>query len=260
LGEKCAILAISTESCARNVGEWCPELRSKVRVLRAPVFVDELPEPAKPSTADGALRLLFVGLDARRKGLADVLEAFRMFQAKHAGARLAVVSRPSPTQRRQLETMPGASLHESSPALDVAGMMREADIFLMPTYADTYGLAAVEAMAHGCAVIVSDLEPLPEVVPAGRAGFHVPVGEPDAILHRLEDVASSEALLRQLQDGARAVYRERHHPAAVAPRFRSLLEEAVGGAPRAPAPQSLPVHAADPSIRGRAASKELPGW
>jgi glycosyltransferase involved in cell wall biosynthesis len=239
LGEKSAILAISTESCARNVVERCPELRSKVRVLPAPVFVDEQPTTGKPSAVDGALRLLFVGMDARRKGLAEVLEAFRMFRAKHAEARLAVVSRPSPEQRRQLDTMPGASLHESSPDLDVARMMREADIFLMPTHADTYGLAAVEAMAHGCAVIVSDLQPLPEIVPGGRAGFHVPVGRADAILDRLDDVASSQSLLRQLQDGARAVYRERHHPAVVAPRFRSLLEEAAGGPPRGPAPKEL---------------------
>lgn len=239
LGEKCAILAISTESCARNVVERCPELRSKVRVLPAPVFVDEVPDAAKPSAADGALRLLFVGVDARRKGLAEVLEAFRMFRAKHPEARLAVVSRPPPEQRRQLATMPGASLHESSPGLDVARMMQEADIFLMPTHADTYALAAVEAMAHGCAVIVSDLEPLPEIVPCGRAGMHVPVGQPDAILRRLDDVVSSQSLLRQFQDGARAVYRERHHPAVVGPRFRSLLEEAAGGAPRDPAPKEV---------------------
>ena len=76
------------------------------------------------------------------------------------------------------------------------------DIVLMPSRSEGFGLTAIEAMAHGCVVVASDIGGLPEVVRDGVCG----------LLHRSEDVrdmaekicsliASSE-LYRSLQKNA----------------------------------------------------------
>ena len=52
------------------------------------------------------------------------------------------------------------------------------DIVLMPSRSEGFGLTAIEAMAHGCVVVASDIGGLPEVVRDGVCG----------LLHRSEDV------------------------------------------------------------------------
>lgn len=232
LGKRAAALMIATHACARNVLEWCPELAGKVHVIPAPVFVISEEIPEKPSRRDGRLRLLFVGVDAERKGLPEVLEAFRCLRGKHANLLLDIVSRPREDLRWKISALPGATLHLSSPNVDVRSLMARADVFVLPTRADTYALAAVEAMAYGCAVILSDLEPLPEVAPDNEVGFVVPSGNAKALAERLEVLLDTEASLRRFQACAWQRYLSHHAPEVVAKQmkrvFSSLLTKAKG--------------------------------
>ena len=65
------------------------------------------------------------------------------------------------------------------------------DIVLMPSRSEGFGLTAIEAMAHGCVVVASDIGGLPEVVRDGVCG----------LLHRSEDVKDmAEKICRLLGD------------------------------------------------------------
>ena len=57
------------------------------------------------------------------------------------------------------------------------------DIVLMPSRSEGFGLTAIEAMAHGCVMVASDVGGLPEVVRDGICG----------LLHRTEDIADMAA-------------------------------------------------------------------
>jgi glycosyltransferase involved in cell wall biosynthesis len=56
-----------------------------------------------------------------------------------------------------------------------------ADLFLMPSRAEAFGMMAVEAMACGIPVIVADGTALPDVVQAPGIGISVPQGDPEAL-------------------------------------------------------------------------------
>ena len=62
------------------------------------------------------------------------------------------------------------------------------DIVLMPSRSEGFGLTAIEAMAHGCVVVASDIGGLPEVVRDGVCG----------LLHRTEDVADMASKISSL--------------------------------------------------------------
>jgi glycosyltransferase involved in cell wall biosynthesis len=227
LGRRADALVISTQSCARNVAALCPELKEKIHFVPGPVFAGSGSTSAKPSDRDGVIRLLFVGIDAERKGLPEVMEAYRLVRERFEGIRLDIVSRPRADLKRKIGELKDARLLFSSPEIDIRALMEQADIFVLPTRADTYALAAVEAMAHGCATILSDLEPLPEVAPDGETGFVVPVGDVPALAAHLEKLVSNRELLRAFQQNARCRYNRLHAPGVVAARLKAVFEQVL---------------------------------
>jgi glycosyltransferase involved in cell wall biosynthesis len=227
LGRRADALVISTQSCARNVVTWCPELEEKIHFVPGPVFADGADLAAKPSHRDGVLRILFVGIDAERKGLPEVVGAYAAVRERFDSIRLDIVSRPSADLQSRIAGLQDAELHLSSPSVDVKALMKQADIFLLPTHADTYALAAVEAMAQGCAIIISNLEPLPEVAPDGETGFVVPVGDAPALAKRLEQLVSDSALLKTFQENAKLRFNRLHAPAVVAARLNQVYDHVL---------------------------------
>jgi glycosyltransferase involved in cell wall biosynthesis len=66
-------------------------------------------------------------------------------------------------------------------AEEAAAVYAAADVFLMPSKAEAFGLMAVEAMSCGTPVIVADGTSLPEVVHAPHVGVSVPEGDAAAL-------------------------------------------------------------------------------
>ncbi len=64
---------------------------------------------------------------------------------------------------------------------NVAPLLATADIFLLPTESESFGLSALEALASGVPVIGTDAGGLPEVVRNGETGFLFRVGDVDAM-------------------------------------------------------------------------------
>lgn len=77
------------------------------------------------------------------------------------------------------------------------------DVFIMPSRSEAWGMAALEAMAHGVPVIASDVGGLPEIVEPGSGGWLVPPGDPAALARAIVDAASAPDRLRQQGQKAR---------------------------------------------------------
>ena len=76
----------------------------------------------------------------------------------------------------------------------MADLLRAADVFLMPSLAESFGMMAVEAMACGAVPLVSDGTALPSVVQAPEAGVSVPAGNGDALARSLERLLTDTVL------------------------------------------------------------------
>lgn len=74
----------------------------------------------------------------------------------------------------------------------VAPLLASADVFLLPSQSESFGLSALEALASGVPVVGTRAGGLPEVVRDGETGFLCGVGDIDAM---------SEAALSVLRDG-----------------------------------------------------------
>ncbi len=85
---------------------------------------------------------------------------------------------------------------------DVADLLRGADLFLLPSETESFGLAALEAMACGVPVVASNAGGIPEVVIDGETGFLAPVGDVAMMTQRAIEVLGDQARLEALRAGA----------------------------------------------------------
>jgi len=77
-----------------------------------------------------------------------------------------------------------------------------ADVFVLATRQETYGMAVAEALAHGLPVVATMTGAIPELVGNG-AGLLVPVGDTPALVEALSRVLGDASLRARLAQGAR---------------------------------------------------------
>jgi glycogen(starch) synthase len=84
-------------------------------------------------------------------------------------------------------------------------LYRVADLCIVPSIYEPFGIVALEAMASGCLCVVADTGGLREVVPAdGTAGVRFPARDAGALRETLERVLADDAARAQVVAEARA--------------------------------------------------------
>jgi alpha-1,6-mannosyltransferase len=195
-------------------------------VVRVPLGVDVARfDPARRARRDEVRRrlglpdgplALFAGRFAWEKRLDVAIRAWRAVE-RGTGARLVLVG-GGPSEARY-RAVPGADrvlwLPFVADRAALADLLAAADLYVAPGPAETFGLAALEAMASGLPVLSVDRGGVPELVRRSAAGAVYPAGDHDA----LAEIAASllDGDLRGL--GARAreyAVREHAWPVALA--------------------------------------------
>jgi N-acetyl-alpha-D-glucosaminyl L-malate synthase BshA len=103
------------------------------------------------------------------------------------------------------------------------------DLFLLPSEAESFGMAALEALACEVPVIATIAGGLPEVVENGVTGFLLPMGDVDAMASAALEILSNDALRKQMGKAGRAQAIERFDEAKIVPLYRELYETILGG-------------------------------
>jgi N-acetyl-alpha-D-glucosaminyl L-malate synthase BshA len=103
-----------------------------------------------------------------------------------------------------------------------------ADVFLLPSESESFGLAALEAMSCEVPVIATQAGGLPEVVVDGETGFLCPVGDVDAMAAAALRLLSDEDLRRRFGAASRRRAVEEFSQDAVVRRYREIYQRVTG--------------------------------
>jgi N-acetyl-alpha-D-glucosaminyl L-malate synthase BshA len=76
---------------------------------------------------------------------------------------------------------------------DIACVLSMADVMLLPSAQESFGLVALEAMACGKPVISSNAGGLPEVVKDGETGFVLPIGDVEGMAEKAIQLVADPA-------------------------------------------------------------------
>lgn len=156
--------------------------------------------------SDKTFRIIYAGSLTIRKGPQYLLEAFA--QMPHDNAELVLVGPLDPAFEKVLSRFEGSFRYLGVvPKITLKELYSNSSVFVLPSLADSYSLATLEAMACGLPVIVSENTGAADALEHGKEGFIVPIRNADAIREYLERLQRDEDLRREM--GARAAVRAR---------------------------------------------------
>jgi glycosyltransferase involved in cell wall biosynthesis len=209
---------------------------AKVHAL--PLGADlELFAPGGPRDGS-AFTFLFSGATIHRKGFDLLLAAFDRVRARHPEARLRLVGpRGDSAHLLDARGLDGIDVLGPVPQAALAAELRRADVLVLPSRNDSYGMVVAEALASGVPALVSEMVGAKDLVAEGRTGWIVPVGDVDALAERMAWCAEHPGEVRALGEDCRRAAESATWPAYHA-RLVGLISDPH---PLAPSPgPSLP--------------------
>ena len=120
------------------------------------------------------------------------------------------------------------SVHFLGKLESVAPLLAGADLFLLPSSTESFGLSALEALASGVPVIGSNTGGLPEVVRSGETGALCPVGDVEAMAEEAKAILRDGPRWRAMSEAAAADARERFALDEVVAQYERFYTESLG--------------------------------
>lgn len=181
----------------------------------------------KQSHQQKDIEILFVGRMAKLKGLDILIKALEILRKERMqGFRFTIISNfhDGHVQLPKEAWVNWLGEVEHDEVLDA---FKRANLFVMPSFRDSYGLVYHEALANGCVTFVPDREPQKEFVDYGRAGMIINPLSPEDIAAKIKMVLDDHKLRTRLAIAGKNWYLERFSQRVVREAWQgALFEEA----------------------------------
>jgi glycosyltransferase involved in cell wall biosynthesis len=197
-------IIVSSRFAAGEVQRWLNVPSEKIAVCPAGAPMWQTP-PATPAVDDLSRYILFMGTLDARKNVGGLLEAYGRLLRRSTGVpRLVIAGSAGPEAAKWLGTITEPPLAGSVDYLGYVSPERReavfkgAQLFVLPSFEEGFGLPALEAMAAGVPVVASRRGSLPEVV--GDAGLMIDPDDPESLTDAMARVVSDPALRMTCRD------------------------------------------------------------
>ena len=167
-------------------------------------------------------KVLFSGNMTRRKGV-DLLPLI----AEKLDSNIEILYTSGLRTKKKLPAHPNLKNIGAVPYSYMPKVYQEADILLFPTVREGFGLAAAEAMACGLPVVATDCSSLPELIVNGKGGYLCELGNVDEFAARINELAVSPALRREMGEFNRTLMEEKFTMSRMVKEYQQLFEEVL---------------------------------
>jgi starch synthase len=225
---RAAAIVATSRWAAREVARMYPGISAAVHVMANPVTL-RLFDPAwideRRTRGTARPQCLFMGGDFPRKGGFDLLDAWVKGGFSSRADLTLITGWPIP------EPLPPGVRHRHAvrnQSPEWRSSWRDADLFVMPTRNEAFGLVYQEAAAAGLPAIGSRLNAVPEIIEDGTTGLLVEPRNTAALVAALGKLVDSAELRERLGRAARRKIERSADPDDHRRRLVALITQAVG--------------------------------
>ncbi|NOQ21449.1 MAG: glycosyltransferase [Candidatus Aegiribacteria sp.] len=193
----CRIICVS-QAAAFELAEWIPEVSDKLEVVFNGIDLSEFSRKSS-SRYTNRKTILSVGRLTEAKNYHAAIEAFSLLRTRSTlGLQYCIAGGgklESVLKNHALELGVSGSVKFLGEISDISSLMKQADVFFMPSSREGFGIAAVEAMASGLPVVASSLPGIGDVVGRDQhCGILVDPGSPSEMAEALQCLLENDIL------------------------------------------------------------------
>ena len=166
------------------------------------------------------------------KRAADVVYVFHRLRQDHLPVKLLLVGDGpdrAPVQRLARELGVDDDIRFLGKQEPIEEILSIADVFMLPSGSETFGLAALEAMACSVPVVSSDIGGLPELNVHQETGFLCPLGDIDALTSSTRQILEDDDLQQRMARAARKRAVEHFDQNRIVPLYEAYYERVREG-------------------------------
>lgn len=211
---------------------------SGLGIPHRPIVIPNIAEAAqtasvKHSRSGSSFEILFLSRIDPKKGLDLLLDAFQDIRRRIPYARLTIAGSGNPAFAKSLRTQAtrlgldsAICWREFVSGEEKQRLLSESDVFVLPSYSENFGIAAVEAMASGLPVVITDAVAIHPDVSRERAGLVVTCVAAE-ICSAVLELYRQPALRAEFSENGRALVQKNFSSRAVAQSLISCYETAI---------------------------------
>lgn len=201
----------------------------KLHIVHCGVIPELYDRPAPQAHKN--LHLLFVGRLAPVKGLRVLFEALPDLLKTHPEVRLTIVGDGEDRARLEAAARPLGDAVRFTGYLsqdEVAEVMAEADVFVLPSFAEGLPVVLMEALAAGKSAIAPRVAGVAELIEDGKTGLLVHAGDVQGLRAALSTLAANPEQARHMGAAGQAVVRAEFDARIEAGRIGALFAGTAG--------------------------------
>lgn len=226
-----SVVVVLSQSWADYVRSISPKAR--VQILPNYVAMPELDSVGAKSA--GKVKLLFLGLVGSRKGVYDLLPAFQRACATCGDLELTIGGNGEVDRAQELARELGISnrVHFAGwvSGDDKVRLLREADIYVLPSYNEGLPVSILEAMSWGVPVISTRVGGIPELISHEQDGMLIDAGDREALTDAILRLSQNASVRHAMGQAARNRVAGGFSRAVIVPQLEGIYRElAVGKA------------------------------
>jgi glycosyltransferase involved in cell wall biosynthesis len=188
------------------------------------------PRCSPSAAAERPLRIITVARLLERKGIQHLLEAIAKPVPLEVTLKIVGTGSYEDSLRRQVVELGLADRVEFAGFVhsdELPTHYQEADVFVLPSQIESFGLVFAEAMASGLAVIATRIGGIPELIRSGTEGILVSPASPGEIRAALEYVMEHPESLQKMGVAGRRRIEEKYTWRAVAKRYLAVYQDVL---------------------------------
>ncbi len=177
-------------------------------------------------------KILCVGNYVPRKGILYLIEAFYQIERQNFTLHLVGNRKNNSSYYhklnnavKKLKLTEYVVFHDGADRENIKQLYASADIFVLPSFQETFGIVFLEAMHYGLPIITTNVTAMPELIEEGKNGFLVPPADSQALAKAISKLIENPDLIKQMGEAGRKKIANSYYWEQTCSGFASILEK-----------------------------------